>query len=848
MKPPVQQQLLAVMEKIDRPGTFCTSGRLPAIFPGLSVAGIGNIALPLDKRQAAALKKQSHQAPYGKGTQTLVDTEVRRVWEIDAEQIELLNPDWSNALLLAVEAIQSSLGLEDQKLEAHLYKLLLYETGSFFLAHRDGEKLDRMVATLVIALPSIHEGGELVVRHDGQEEAVDFAPQSGFQTQYAAFYADCEHEVRPVTSGFRLALVYNLTLVRSRKSITPPSVGEHVATATQLLNKWREERRIARNEDEVPVASKLAVLLDHQYTEASLTRDVLKGLDRTRADVLFAAAREAGYDAFLAIVTLWQSGSADPIEGSGGGWYHDYDDDYEEDNAGDYVLGEAFDDSLTVKHFSDAEGNSLAFGEMDLDEAEIVSRQPLHDSDPDREEFEGFTGNAGMTMEYWYHRAAIILWPSESRFDVLFNSGIENAVGGLEQMIRLWKHASQNEQEGCRRSCLEFARHIVERWPEQKFASGFNALSDQVDDEFDEDEEGDDRDLDEASVDDGSVDLFEDDDDGEDSRFSRRPHLLLSLLDELDEISLISDWISNVLAKDVWVDPGDELGDLCEQLGWSTFQDELLKLFDSTTTETLQRNALLLADWSSRKDSNRERQNLCTQLAKKMMSVIERWEPRVSRRIWATREVRPKEILPPLVQTFLLLDLPQLMERLVRYVLDRPKYFKLMTVQVPVLLNLKIWFKRNVKHSFAALDHWLSSVFEQLEARASDTPKEPSDWQRKGDTGCSCEDCKVLSQFLQNPNESVIRMPLAEQRRKHLHRVIDRKKLDTTHITSRYGRPFTLVCTKTKASYERAMKSHRSDLNHLARFQLVLDWHNGLRRGSKRPDKKAAKPKARRRK
>jgi hypothetical protein len=54
--------------------------------------------------------------------------------------------------------------LEKQSLEAHLYKLLLYEPGSFFLAHRDGEKLDRMVATLVIALPSAYEGGELVVR------------------------------------------------------------------------------------------------------------------------------------------------------------------------------------------------------------------------------------------------------------------------------------------------------------------------------------------------------------------------------------------------------------------------------------------------------------------------------------------------------------------------------------------------------------------------------------------------------------------------------------------------------------------------------------------------------------
>ena len=54
--------------------------------------------------------------------------------------------------------MQEELGLERQKLEAHLYDLLLYEPGSFFLPHRDGEKLDRMVATLVVVLPSKFAG------------------------------------------------------------------------------------------------------------------------------------------------------------------------------------------------------------------------------------------------------------------------------------------------------------------------------------------------------------------------------------------------------------------------------------------------------------------------------------------------------------------------------------------------------------------------------------------------------------------------------------------------------------------------------------------------------------------
>ena len=174
--------------------------------------------------QAKDLKKLCEQAPYGKGEKTLVDTSVRRVWRLTPSQFSLRNPDWKRFLQETLSKVQAELGLEKQKLESHLHELLLYETGSFFLPHRDGEKLDRMVATLVIVLPSSYEGGELIVRHEGQEQTIDFSSveNSALQTHFAAFYADCEHEVRPLRKGYRLCLVYNLTLAKSKKSITAP--------------------------------------------------------------------------------------------------------------------------------------------------------------------------------------------------------------------------------------------------------------------------------------------------------------------------------------------------------------------------------------------------------------------------------------------------------------------------------------------------------------------------------------------------------------------------------------------------------------------------------------------------
>jgi hypothetical protein len=118
--------------------------------------------------------------------------------------------------------------LPSSSLQAELYKVLLYEPGDFFLPHRDTEKAPGMVATLVITLPSVYSGGRLRVRHGGVEKTfgggsgglaaaaaaagaeAGAAAGAGGGCSYAAFYADCEHEVEPLMAGHRLALAYNL--------------------------------------------------------------------------------------------------------------------------------------------------------------------------------------------------------------------------------------------------------------------------------------------------------------------------------------------------------------------------------------------------------------------------------------------------------------------------------------------------------------------------------------------------------------------------------------------------------------------------------------------------------------
>ncbi|MCB1100031.1 MAG: hypothetical protein KDN22_30990, partial [Verrucomicrobiae bacterium] len=44
----------------------------------------------------------------------------------------------------------------------------------------------------------------------------------------------------------------------------------------------------------------------------------------------------------------------------------------------------------------------------------LLSTEPIGTGDPYDFEEEEYTGNAGATMEYWYHRAATIVWPKET--------------------------------------------------------------------------------------------------------------------------------------------------------------------------------------------------------------------------------------------------------------------------------------------------------------------------------------------------------------------------------------------------------------------------------------------------
>ncbi|KAI0828858.1 hypothetical protein BC628DRAFT_1417257 [Trametes gibbosa] len=160
--------------------------------PALSVDGLRTISLPLN--------------------QTIVDKSVCDSWEIDASKVHVEDNAWESIMGKAIHDVCEVLGVnfDASKPRAELHKLLLYETGSHFLPHVDIEKVDGMFASIVIVLQSRFIGGVVHVKHGDLHLTYDPSSGSLTNTSVLAWYTDVEHEVKAITSGYRLALSFNL--------------------------------------------------------------------------------------------------------------------------------------------------------------------------------------------------------------------------------------------------------------------------------------------------------------------------------------------------------------------------------------------------------------------------------------------------------------------------------------------------------------------------------------------------------------------------------------------------------------------------------------------------------------
>src|SRR5215213_8275078 len=758
----ITADLAVVLDTVRRPGDFFAAGTAELLAPLLEVDGVGPVALPLLPMQAKELIAVAEPAPYGRGQETVIDPAVRRCRQIGPDRVRIRGRHWARTLETILARVAEGLGV-DTPITAEFYKLLLYDEGSFFIGHRDTEKTPGMFATLVIALPSSFAGGELLVRHKGREVRLDLRCDDPAEAAFAAFYADCVHEVLPVTAGCRLTLVYNLVRRGRGRLPEPPDYAGEQTRAAALLQAWCTAKR--RPGDATP--EKLIYPLEHAYTSAELGFAALKGADAAVAAVLTTAARKARCDLHLALLTIEESVAAEYSGSYGsrrGGWGRW---DAEEDG---FEAGEVYNRYMTLSNWQRPDGSGSALGNIPAEEEEFSPPDACNDLAPDEEHFHEATGNEGASFERTYRRAALVLWPSNRIFAVLSQAGLPVTLPYLDDLTRRWADSAGDRQLSLWREAHDLAGHMLAQWPTQNWYPRKNkAPSDAT--------------------------------------------RMLTLLIQLDDTALIERFLTEVTAAGHY-DKGDNAAILAalDHLLPRRAKALIERIVAGTATTVVGANADLLARAAAAWEP--ERTATLVGAATRLVEALP-GDP-AARTALQEPWQRPSRVDPSVVFDLLtglsLID-PMLAERSVDHILAWPKTYDRDAVLIPAA---RILIGADAIQGTAAIGQLQAACVAHLRARIAEPLSPPADWQRASTLPCHCQHCAELAHFLADPERQTWVLKAAEAARSHVEDSIRRAGSDLDTTTDRRGRPYSLVCTKNQASYDRRAKQRRQDLKDLA--------------------------------
>jgi hypothetical protein len=771
------ERIAQVLASIGAPGTFATRRTASASELHLDVVGVGPIPLPLSPASARRLCDIAHPARYGLRDQTLLDRNVRDAWEIGKRQVKIDARRWRRTLDPELEHIARDLGLpEGCALRAELHNLLVYGPGQFFAPHQDSEKADGMIGTLVVLLPSESKGGALVIEH--HDEKVSYRG-SVDRLALVAFYADCHHAVRPVTAGYRAALTYNLFLEGAIPRVPQRPIGRPLETLVDLVRAYFATPRPA---DGPPWLSKggrperLVYLLDHEYTRSGLAWDHLKNGDAVRAALLREVADRLDCEIVLALADVHETWSCEDDGGYdyreyGRRTWHRYDDDDDDDDddaddggdgSEDYTLTQLCDSSIELRHWLAPSGKRVQAISDEVQGDEVCYTKASVEFDPFASEHEGYTGNAGNTVDRWYHRAAVMLWPRAQTFAIRAKASPAWAIQELAKALARGSSGAARERVG---EVLPFWSRAAASEQEPAFVDRVLRVAAELGD---------------AKLAAGLVEPLE---------IERiTPAMAPRCADLLARYG--PTWC--VAAFERWTSHRDGGYGHEPRATWIASLPELCgPLRDAEGGDALE---------------------LARRLARSQWT-------------WIDQRIRRLcDSLPPSAALHDLVGLSQAIvgvlataqiagdQELQAMIVERLSPEQGYPTHGAIAVLRSGLARRAATLGLGRLHEECTHTLSRL---LSSPARGPADWSIAVPLCCSCDLCKRLARFLLAANERQLDWPLAKERRAHVHQMISHHELPVTHVTRRAGSPYVLVLTKTKALFTREAadrKTWTSDL------------------------------------
>ena len=756
-----RERLANLLDDAEAPGAFSTQILAPADALQVEVDGVGAVLTPVRAPLAKKLIAVAQPAKFGRGEQTLTDASVRDTWEITPALVTLGGPAWEATLGAVLDHVRDELGLPPTtKLQAELHAMLVYGKGQFFLPHQDSEKDDAMVGTLVVSLPSAHTGGELVVEHGG--ESVTYRT-SKEELSFVAFYADCRHEVKPVKSGYRVTLTLNLLADGEAGAQGAGPVADLAHCLTEHFTTPAVRRYGGAD---LGPPNRLVYLLDHEYTERGLNWNRLKGVDAERAALLHAAAERAGYQAVLALAEVketWDAWPSDEDPRDDYDYYDDEDEDDEEDYDGasrdrgsdhdDYQLNDLIDDEITLGWWTSPDGTGGEPVSLHIPDSEVCATTPSVNLTPYQSEYEGYMGNYGNTLDRWYRRAAVVVWPRDRAFAARAEAGSQWALSELRTRIEA------GDREGARAA----AESLAPFWKNIASQAGL---------------------LDTA----------------------------LHVAAGLDAAGTAAMLLEPFRAETVTPEHAGGLAAAAGQYGEEWTRDVIDGWFGSKHYFEADRH-----EWVERLPElcGALRAAGGPEVARLLAAGARGWMGD-QLRLWTTtarteiREPQLEMLGSPLVRLLEAAD-DELRDEIVAAL--RGYGDNVLGCLMPALRSSAALL--TATRRAAGLDVVARDCGERLGAIIARPLRDEDDWSIEW-TGCGCDLCGALGTFLGSRPRRVFEWPLATDGRRHVHTRIDSAGLPVRHQTRRQGRPYTLVLTKTDELFTREKDARHTAVTDLA--------------------------------
>ncbi len=448
--------------------------------------------------------------------------------------------------------------------------------------------------------------------------------------------------------------------------------------------------------------------------------------------------------------------------------------DSEEGDAGEGAAKETpelidlIDSSVELRHFVDAHGKGQRVSSH-VGSDELCFTKPSVDLDPFQSEHEGYMGNWGNTVDRWYHRAAVVLWPRSRTFAIRAKTSAPWAIGEIAKVLARKNIAEARTMAD---QIAPFWSSIVRSEDAARIVGRVLQVS---------------RELDDRALA-GSL-----------LRPFRVEHLTpktaLALVAVVDHYGL--PWFEKACAAFITSAESDDGYDRIapdQRLAWLRgLPSFVVAVCAAGGGETELARLLLARQWGWMLGQYRGVAHFRpSQVLRELARLDAATLGVLAGSITAGATPLHSEIL-----TFLTSGTcpPRALVQLLKTAQQAYDGRELGRLGLSVV------------H-----DHAAKAIEQELRARV----RSADDWSIRPPAGCSCALCKELARFLEGRADTRLEWPLATEKRAHVHRRIDDAELPVTHTTLRSGRPYTLVLTKTRALFEREAKERAAQQESLS--------------------------------